>query len=143
MFIDSIIGKQYPVAVIPLLEQAKRSIDVVVYDWRWYPDQVGSNCQKFNNAMVAAARRGVAIRVITNTAFTVKVLAGLGINAKIWQQGKIMHTKMLLVDGECAVLGSHNFTMNAFNLNQELSVVVRHEEFCKKVSDYFSSLWSL
>ncbi len=55
---ETIIGKEFPQKVIPLIEQAKTSIDIVVFDWRWYPQDPGASVQLFNQAIVRAVRRG-------------------------------------------------------------------------------------
>lgn len=143
MMIETIIGKQFPQVVTPIVSAAKKNIDIVVFDWRWYPEDIGSSCQIFNNAIIQAQRRGVLLRVITNTAATVKVLNENGVQARKWLSSRIMHAKMIVIDGRSAILGSHNYTMNAFCLNQELSILVEHEEFCEKLTAFFENLWSL
>ena len=53
----TIIGKEFGPKVIPLIKQARKSIDIIVFDWRWYPDQIGSAIQRFNNAIITASKK--------------------------------------------------------------------------------------
>jgi phosphatidylserine/phosphatidylglycerophosphate/cardiolipin synthase-like enzyme len=52
-------GRQYPQEVIPLINSAKNSIKIIVFDWRWYSRDPGSSCQLFNQAILSDAKRGV------------------------------------------------------------------------------------
>jgi len=54
--ITLLIGKEFPTKVIPLIREATKSIDIIVFDWRWYPDQIGSTIQQFNHEIIKAAR---------------------------------------------------------------------------------------
>lgn len=140
---QTIFGRDYPKVVIPLIQNAKRSIDILVYEWRWYPDQIGTEIQKFNTALIYAARRGVNVRAITRTKNTVKILQENNVDAKEWSGGNIMHTKMILIDNEFLVLGSHNFTQNAFTLNMEASSLQQVKSGWPDVLKYFNDIWLL
>jgi phosphatidylserine/phosphatidylglycerophosphate/cardiolipin synthase-like enzyme len=138
-----IVGKNFPKIVIPLLNNAKKNIDILVYDWRWYADQIGAEIQKFNTAIIYAARRGVSVRAITKTVDTIKVLKDNGVNAKIWAGGNLMHSKVLLIDNRFLIIGSHNYTMNAFTLNLEASMLIEEENGFPDILNYFKIVWSL
>jgi len=137
----TIIGKEFADKIIPLIEQSKKSIDIIVYDWKWYPDQVGSAIQRFNNAIINSAKKGKKVRVITTSPFIDQTLSKLNIKTKRWASRKTLHTKLTLIDNEIAVLGSHNYTMNAFTINYEVSVIIREEAVVKRLNQYFENLW--
>jgi phosphatidylserine/phosphatidylglycerophosphate/cardiolipin synthase-like enzyme len=132
---DTIIGKQFPTKVIPLIDKSSKSIDVIVFDWRWYPQDPGASVQLFNQAVVRAVRRGVKVRVIANNAEIVKVLNELGCKAIKLTSKNLVHAKMMLIDSEIVIVGSHNYTQSAFQMNYELSVILDKPE---NISDYFS-----
>ncbi len=136
-----IIGRDFPKVVIPLVEKARKSIDIIVYEWKFYPDQIGSVCQKFNNAIVLSARRGVRVRALTRTADSVVLLKKNGVDARQWAGGKTLHIKLIIFDEEIAVLGSHNYTMNAFTRNHEISVALDEEIYLKSLISFFEGLW--
>lgn len=136
-----IIGKDFPKTVIPLVQNARKSIDIIVYEWKFYPDQIGSVCQKFNNAVILAARRGVKVKALTRTADSVQILKKNGVDARQWAGGKTLHIKLIIFDKEIAILGSHNYTMNAFTRNHEISVFLDAPDFLSPLSAFFEGLW--
>jgi len=133
--IETIIGRQFPTKVIPLIDKSSKSIDVIVFDWRWYPQDPGASVQLFNQAIVRAVRRGVKVRVITNSGDIVSILNDLGCQAKKLISKNLVHAKMMLIDSETVIVGSHNYTQSAFQMNYELSVILDKPE---NISDYFS-----
>lgn len=137
----TIIGREFPKKVIPLIQQAKNSIDIIVYDWRWYPDQIGSEIQKFNNAIVVAARKGVKVRAITNLEAVISILRGNKVEAKSLLSYRKVHVKNMLIDNELAIIGSHNYTMNAFTLNYEVSIITYNKGVVNRLRIFFDNLW--
>lgn len=138
-----LIGADYPREVIPLIAEAKKNIDIVVYDWRWYEDQVGHPVQQFNTALVRAAQRGVMVRAVVNSAVNVGKLTRWGIRARTTRDRRTLHSKLMLIDGHTLVIGSHNFTRNAFSHNVETSVIVSIPEGVTRLRDFFENLYQL
>jgi len=136
-----IIGKEFPEKVIPLIDEAKNSIDIVVFDWRWYPNDPGSSAQLFNQALVRAARRGVKIRAIANNDEIINILKSVGIEAKKLISKKLLHCKLMIIDDETIITGSHNYTQNAFQMNLELSVILKVGDEVKRFLDFFNNLY--
>jgi phosphatidylserine/phosphatidylglycerophosphate/cardiolipin synthase-like enzyme len=137
-----IIGSEYPKKVIPLIEQAKRNIDVVIYDWRWYPDQLAHPVQQLNNAIVQASKRGVLVRALVNADLNLETLKATGIRARRLKDKRTLHTKMILIDGRTLILGSHNFTRNAFGANIETSIAVELPEGVTRFAEFFENLYN-
>jgi len=138
---DVIIGKQFPQKVIPLIDAAKKSIKVVVFDWRWYPQDPGNLVQLFNQAIVRAVRRGVQVEAIANNDEIVKTLNDVGCKAKKLITPKLVHAKMMLIDDEVLILGSHNYTQNAFTMNHELSIILSEGFSSEPFSRFFTDLF--
>ena len=114
--------------VIPLIDKAVNSIKIVVFDWRWYMNDPGNPCQLFNQSIVRAKNRGVKIKVISNIPDIVVRLNALGIEAKKLLTPNLVHVKMMIIDEEVMIIGSHNYTQNAFTMNYELSVILEDKE---------------
>jgi phosphatidylserine/phosphatidylglycerophosphate/cardiolipin synthase-like enzyme len=101
---------------------------------------------------VAAARRGVKVRALLNVESmghaitkingrTLSFLQQYGIEAKMGQFGGVVHAKMMIIDDEILVLGSHNFSKAAFSCNQEASIIVRGRDEILDYSRYFKDIW--
>jgi phosphatidylserine/phosphatidylglycerophosphate/cardiolipin synthase-like enzyme len=151
--IDSCIGKEYPEKVVPLLQNASQTIDVLMYEWKWYTHEQAGGVEKFNLAFQAAARRGIKVRVILNIESmghaltkinmrTEQFLKLAGIQVKFGQIGTATHAKMIIIDKKNLVLGSHNISKGSFSKNQECSIIVSGGEAIRSYLDYFELLWS-
>ncbi len=139
---DTIIGKEFPIKVIPLINEAKKTIDIIVFDWRWYPQDIGNSVQIFNQAIILATRRGVVIRVIANNDEIINILNQNGCKAKKILTKKLVHSKIMIIDGRTAIIGSHNYTQSAFQMNLELSVILDDFEKIADFSNFFTNLYN-
>lgn len=138
-----IIGADYVPQICALIAGAKRNIDIVLYDWRWYPDQVAHPCQVVNIALVNAVRRGVLVRAVVNNDIAIKFLKEAGIQARRLKDKRTLHCKLVIVDEKTLVIGSHNFTRNAFAHNIEASVAVEIPEEITRWREFFANLYGL
>jgi len=141
--IKAISGREYPKFVIPLIERATKTIDIVVFDWRWYSHDPGATAQQFNQAIIRAIRRGVETRAIANNKDIIRILKQEGCKAAQLRTTKLVHCKLMIIDESIIITGSHNYTQSAFQKNLELSVIldegIRNEAF----NLFFENLWSL
>lgn len=139
----AIIAQRYPQIVTPVIEQARHSIRVIVFDWRFYPTVEGSSVSKFNAAILAAAKRGVEVRALVNNDGVIARLASAGCKARRLHSKRMLHTKLLIVDDRLVVIGSHNYTQHGFALNEEASVMVEMPEPQNDFVRYFEALWGV
>jgi len=139
---EAIIGKQFPHKVIPLIEGAQKSIKIVVFDWRWYPYDIASPVQIFNQAIIRAQRRGVDIKVVTNIDSIIQILTSQKIQAKKPLTPRLIHSKMMIIDDKILIIGSHNYTQSAFTLNHEASVIIESESGLDDFIQYFNNLFN-
>ena len=138
---EVIVGKDFPQKVIPLIEHAKKTIKIIVYDWRWYSNDAGNAVQLFNQAIIRSVRRGVKVRAIANNDFIVSTLNQNGIDAKKIAVQGLVHAKLMIIDDNIVILGSHNYTHNAFVLNKEISVILIDFDNFLDFNNFFESLW--
>lgn len=150
--VQSAIAHQYPQKVVPLVHASQNTIDILMYEWKWYGHESAGGVQTLNLAIVAAARRGVRVRALLNTesmghaitkinSKTVSFLQRYGCKAKMGHFGGVVHAKMMIIDDNILVIGSHNYSKAAFSRNQEASVIVDGREEIKPFRDYFQGLW--
>lgn len=137
---DILIGRAYPDKIIAAVNNAKSSIDILIYDWRWYPNEQGARIQKFNNAVIAAMRRGVRVRARVNNTYICTPLQQLGVDIKKVDSKKTMHVKMLIFDEQLVFFGSHNLTKNAFEMNHEISVAIDEADEVAECQQFFNNI---
>ena len=138
---DTIIGSEFPTKVIPLIDSAKNNMRIVVFDWRWYANDPGSTVQQFNQAVIRASRRGVQVKAICNFQAVCDALIACGCVARKLTTKNLVHVKLISIDEKKCVIGSHNFTGNAFTTNFEASVVFEDKEHCERLFKFFDELW--
>ncbi len=121
---------------------ARESIDLTVAYFAPRPP--------FVDALVAAARRGVRVRVLVPGEHIDKNfmrIAGravydamLGAGVRIWEYGPTMlHAKTLTVDGAWASVGSVNFDNRSFQLHDEATLCVQSGDFVAALTAQFDT----
>jgi cardiolipin synthase len=142
VFISSPAGGSESMHLMYLLTiaAATRSIDLeAAY---FVPDQL------ITQALLAARHRGVRIRVILQGEYTDSdavrlaskaswgplLLAGVEIHE---YQPTMLHNKLLVVDGEMVSVGSTNFDIRSFRLNDEASLNVYDRAFAARMTEVF------
>lgn len=140
---EVIIGRDFPKKVIPLIDSALSSIRIIVFDWRWYPNDPGNPVQLFNQAIVRAVKRGVKVDAIANSDDIISVLKSVGVNAKKLSAKNLVHAKLLIIDDISIVIGSHNYSQSAFTMNFEVSIYISYFNGVDYLIKFFNSLWQL
>lgn len=138
-----IISKDFPRVVIPLLDSALHSIDIIVFDWRFYRNDPANPVSLFNSAIARAVRRNVDVRCLVQNDGVVDKLTELGCWAKKLNSKRILHTKLLIIDKKRVIIGSHNYTQNAFSSNHEASIFVKLSDENNGLVEYFNNLFGL
>lgn len=138
-----IIGREYPQVLTPLIEQSQHCIEILVFDWRWYANEPNSPVQKFNNAILEASERGVKVRALVNNNIMPTILQLQKLTVKRVGTKGMMHVKMIIIDQKILVVGSHNFSKNAFQFNHEVSLLIDDEKEIARCRRYFENLCHL
>jgi len=124
---------------------AKESIDLS--SAYFVPDELSSK------ALIAAAKRGVKVRIITpgehiDTELVRKASRSgwgelLKANIKIAEYVPTMyHCKVLIVDNLLVSVGSTNFDNRSFRLNDEANLNILYDKFAQEQTQVFESDWS-
>ncbi len=146
------IAEQFPKHVIPLVKSAGQTIDILMYEWKWYGHESAGGVQKLNHAIIGAARRNIKIRALLNiesmghaitkiNTRTGNFLMRYGCEVKFYHVGHLVHAKMMIIDKKILILGSHNWTKSAFSRNKEASIIVEGVNSIKPYRQYFDDLW--
>lgn len=126
-------------AIMELIRSARQSIDVEMY--------VFTN-EDIARELVLAAGRGVRVRVILegrvnsyNLEEISSALSDGGVLVK-WASPdfKLTHSKMMLVDGKRALVGSINFSKSAVGKNREAAAIIEGGTV-KEYIDVFERDW--
>jgi len=126
--------------VISLINSAESSIYVETYVF---------TSEEMMDALISAKMRGVDVKVIMEKridgnpdALAYSRLLGSGVGV-CWasQVFKLTHSKIIIVDGRKALVGSHNLSYSALNTNREISLLVEGGIVAELLS-IFNSDWA-
>lgn len=145
-------GGAYIQKLTQVAGEAQVSINVMQYQWNWYPFQPENPLQKFNLGIMGLARRGVKFRVLLNIEAVDHRLTGInqrakrnlesaGAKVKFGLKFPITHAKLFIVDSSLVILGSHNLSSRAVTANDETSVLIKSKGVATEFERYFNVLW--
>lgn len=102
-------------------------------------------------SIIRAHSRGVNVRVIleknvmdyqNDDAYRTLISQGVPV-VFVSKKGALTHTKMILVDGKKAYVGSHNLSKNALTKNREIGIITEHSSSISFLSSLFERDWEL
>jgi len=147
-----LIGGYYFDELIKSIDEAKTSIFVIQYQWKWTSHQQNSKVQKLGAGIYNAKNRGVNVSVILNRESPIRSLTKInrvtsenlikfGCDVRMIKTVSILHTKMWVIDGQYIFIGSHNISGRALSINEEVSVKIESKLMAKYMLIYFNNLW--
>lgn len=145
-------GGEFVPVVLRVLGSAQGEILSAQYAWKWYAHSPKRRVHRLTLAVQAAAKRGLAVRVILNmenpkfslcreNAATAALLGKAGVKIKFGRRGVPEHSKFWIIDRKVLVVTSHNVTMRSATCNSELGVVIWSELVARDAAGYFEKLW--
>lgn len=158
--IEKINGSDYFPAIHEVLQNAKKSIYMVMYYVNYRKDEHQSKVSILVNDLVEAHERGVDVKIILdqNVVFKGNRLLGRdyeesgrnwsifnyfkskGMNVHLDNLEITTHGKPLVIDKEIVIVGSANWTKHALNIGNEHSVLIKSEELAKGYIEDFEKI---
>jgi polyphosphate kinase len=147
--VEVVMDAQYFQVAKKIILESKTSIQVMMFEMRYYDEHPSSPSNLLIKALVDAKKRGVKAEVILEVRededrttqanrLTGKMLSEGGVEVIYDPIFKTTHTKCMVVDGELSLLGSTNWTYHALTSNNELSLLIRSKELARILLDYFN-----
>ncbi|WP_182868380.1 phospholipase D-like domain-containing protein [Stieleria mannarensis] len=130
---DACVGK-----INRLFTSSRKSVDVCVFT---------ITDDRIKDAILAAHRRGVAIRIIsdndksTDLGSDIDQLARLGVPVRVDRTEYHMHHKFAIFDRSQLLTGSYNWTRSAARNNEENFIVTGDRRLLKSFRVAFDKLW--
>jgi phosphatidylserine/phosphatidylglycerophosphate/cardiolipin synthase-like enzyme len=149
--VAAVDDRAYFPVVHDLLSSAEQSVDVILYQTRFYFHYPVSKSNTMLSDLVDAADRGLRVRAVIEQADW--NLGNSEENRDVWnvlRQGDVdlhydpvdqtSHSKLAIVDGRYGVVGSTNWSHYALDVNNEANVVIDSRKVAGAFEDYFESL---
>jgi mitochondrial cardiolipin hydrolase len=132
-------GDECPRAIVRLLDASARSVEICVFT---------ITDDRLAGAIMAAHRRGVSIRIITDDAKSedlgsdVERFEEMGIPVRLDRSPFHMHHKFAIFDGSKLLTGSYNWTRGVAFDNEENLIVTDEPRLVRPFLATFERLWS-
>lgn len=125
--------------VAAFIGEAKRTIDIQAADIR---------DQDILGHLIAAARRGVAVRMVTSPARggqaantrALQALSEAGVQIRILKVPYV-HATLVVVDNTRAFVGSHDLSPASLDLNRELGIMIAEKQAVQDLAGTFLGDW--
>lgn len=143
-----VVDNQYLSVAQTLIEQAKKEICVSSFKLEISEKPRGRALKKLFDSIIERLKAGVKVKVLFNwhddqksvakTNYYASVfLKSHGADVRFLQANRCCHAKLLLVDKEKALLGSHNLSIRSCENNFELSYLIPDPETVANLSSVF------
>jgi hypothetical protein len=145
-------GRRYYYYVRDQIRAAERSVDVLMFHIA-LPTQDHPTRQLLE-AFAEACKRGVRVRVLVDrdrrddpyrshviNAAAVQYLVGNGMAVRVDRPERLLHSKMIVIDRNQTILGSHNWSAGSFFVFDDLSMAILSSEFARDALKRFDNLW--
>ncbi len=145
--------KNYTRVLLDLLNRAQVSVYVVMYRASYYPAYKDSLSNDILNALIAAAGRGVEVKVfLDDCAFypesakanqeAAYYLVDHGVAVRFDDPSVTTHAKLVIIDGRDVILGSTNWNYYSLEKNNEADIaVVGIPKLAAAYTQFFAFLW--
>ena len=148
-----LVNENYYPVLMHEIENAESSIDIVLYEFKWYDNN--NSVVQLRDLLAKRAEDGIKIRMILDQSKwygkitdlskennkTGNYLAERGISVKMDSEKITTHDKLIIIDDEIVILGSHNWGSSALTKNNEASVLIRGKDIAEYYGNYFEYLW--
>ena len=152
--ITPLVNENYYPALMNELQNAKSSIDIVMYEFKWYDNN--NSVVKLRNLLISKQKQGVNVRIILDqskwygqitdlskeNSKTAELLSKNGISAKMDSEKTTTHDKLVIIDNKTVLVGSHNWGSSALSQNNEASVMIKDTATAEYYENYFEFLWN-
>jgi len=143
--------REYYKTLCSLINQASKSIWIVMYSFKYYSEYPLSPSNLILQELLKAKKRGVEIKVLLDISDwneknsrenqqTGRILSRNGIKVYYDKMEVNTHAKTIVIDSRYTVVGSTNWTYYALTSNNEISVLIDSEELAKETETYIMGL---
>jgi len=129
------------------MDRARKSIDLVMYFLK--PGSMETD--ELIDSLIIAVQRGVDVRVLLSSSGgddvrhfheeAYQLLTDNGVGVKFSGGSGVTSAKLLVVDDDISIVGSHNWTESGLTYNSESSVLVQSKKVGRQCGEYARSLY--
>ena len=140
--IELACDRDYYPAVRAIVDAAEQTIDVA--QWEFFSS---TSTNRLVAILNNAVERGVSVRVLLDESFeqnegAIQLFEAYGIEASLdSSSSRAVHVKMIVADGDTAIVGSTNWSSAALDDNGECNLILRTGQAPAYFDAWFAQLW--
>lgn len=151
---ETVDTENYPAVLLQLVSQARESIHVVMYRISYYPQYQNGVTNNILDALIAAAGRGLDVRVyMDDCAFyksekeanlqAARYLSDHGVDVRMDDPSIVTHAKLVIIDQRTVILGSTNWNYYSLAQNNETDIAfIDFSDVATPYEAFFQQLWN-
>jgi phosphatidylserine/phosphatidylglycerophosphate/cardiolipin synthase-like enzyme len=150
--LKGICDNEYISVARTLIRGAKREIQISTFRLQIYTKSRGGGSLGLYQEIIKAISRKIKVRVLTqysskpslrpnSNELCMALLKHKGAAVRFLKRGRICHSKMLIVDGKKAIIGSHNLSVFSLTRNFEFSILTQDPQIIIEADSHFQKEW--
>jgi competence ComEA-like helix-hairpin-helix protein len=143
-------NQQYLPMLKEFIHNAQHRIDIGMYIFKVGTSD-SNGPRQIMNELIRARKRGVKVSVVLeNSSYSdslnedngrvARILGKNHITVKFDSLKRTTHTKIVLIDGRFAFIGSHNFTHSALTQNNEITLLLDNPRVARDIQQYLTKI---
>lgn len=147
-----LIDNQFLPYAQSLISAARNEIDITTYNVEYTTHTRGVKLSEFFRTLIAASKGGVRVRfllhwrtsragVILSTKYAVREFKKKNLDVRFLKNNRCCHAKILIVDRQVAIVGSHNLSVASCYRNFEVSNTISAPPALAKLAEVFETNW--
>jgi len=147
-----LIDNQFLPQARAVLESAQKTIDIATFKGEITTKPRGHDLKHFFALLLKKAREGVKVRLLINwnterksvpktNLYVIQELKKNNIQVRHLRNNRCCHAKVILIDKDKAIVGSHNLSVKSCHNNFEISYVIPDPAAITKLSSVFDNSW--
>ena len=149
---ELILNDEYFQAAHREIQNAKESIYLIAYLFLLY-DYQGAYSNRLLEDLIEAHEKGIDVHVVLEypkpeymdeegpaNQKVYEKLKAVGIDVRFDKPERTTHSKVLIIDGETIILGSHNYSFDGLKYNNETSLLLRDKGKAERLIRYFGQI---
>ena len=151
--IEIVRNEEYERRAVEILSTARHFVYFSTFKAKLTRRPIGYGCNQLLEKIIATKTKKVKINALLECGPKGKSISKLNkiIAARLLHEGakvrylegrRIVHAKIILVDGVLLLAGSHNWSEGSLRRNFELSFLIRDNKIVKDVQNFFEREWT-
>lgn len=147
-----LVNEEFLPAAIHLVKDAQKSIDISTFKAELTTKPRGRRLMELFSLIIEKSRLGIPVRFLISkresyghipltNLFAVRELKANGVQVRHLRNDRLCHAKIILIDKELAILGSHNLSIKSCHSNFEVSICTTNENIAGNLERAFSHAW--